>query len=203
MPKGCGVMTLTISKDQPKCKCCKHQGGKLSLQALDTKKRKKRASRPTSSCNSLEYLLYVGGLHFLKVHKTSWYGLDLTPSSQGPKKCGRVKVPTMTVVDSPESKDKASSKSNLNQRRKPSNKAEWSSLSEDSTTPKVGLEVPENFCSYTVQDRSIILQSPKREKPLTLGESNDGLEDAKVIDLADPGEEPRSVWIAIDLSLDK
>ena len=109
----------------------------------------------------------------------------------------------MTVVDSPESKDKASSKSNLNQRRKPSNKVEWSSLSEDSTTPKVGLDVPENFRSYTVQDRSIILQSPKREKPLTLGESYDGPEDAKVIDLADPGEEPRSVWIATDLSVDE
>ena len=45
-----------------------------------------------------------------------------------------------------------------------------------------------------------MLQRPNRQKPKTLGMSYDGLEDAKKIDLAEPGEEPRLTWIATDLS---
>ena len=78
----------------------------------------------------------------------------------------------------------------------------WSSLSETSKQEDA-IEVPENFCSYTIQDRSIILHSPKREKPKTLGVSYDGPKDVKKVDLADLKEIPRLVWIAIDLSLEE
>ena len=73
--KGRDAMTLTIFNDQPKCEQCKHLGYKHTPNGL-----KERASRPTNFLNSLEYLLYVGALDFLKVHKTNWYGLDLTSS---------------------------------------------------------------------------------------------------------------------------
>ena len=41
---------------------------------------------------------------------------------------------------------------------------------------------------------------PKREKPTTTGQSYEGTEDAKQVDLAANSEEPRLVWIATDLS---
>ena len=81
-------------------------------------------------------------------------------------------------------------------------KVAWSSLSETSEQEDA-IEVPKNFCSYTIQDRSIILQSPKREKPETFGVSYDGPEDAKKVDLADPGETQRPVWIATDLLVEE
>ena len=60
----------------------------------------------------------------------------------------------------------------------------------------------EHFFSYLVQDRPIILQSPKHEWPFTLGDSF-GPKDAKVIDLANLGEEPKSVWIATSFSIEE
>ena len=81
-------------------------------------------------------------------------------------------------------------------------KATWSSLSETSKQEDA-IEVPENFCSYTIQDRSIILQSPNREKLETFIVSYGGPEDAKKVDLADPRETPRPVWIAIDISIEE
>ena len=65
------------------------------------------------------------------------------------------------------------------------------------------MDVPSNFKSYTIQDRRIVLQQPKRVKPEIMGESYDGPEDAKKIDLANPGEEPRPVYIATDLTAEE
>ena len=67
----------------------------------------------------------------------------------------------------------------------------------------IATEVPSNFKRFTVQDRKIVLQPPTREKPETPGISYDGPEDAKKVDIAEPGEEPRLVWIATDLTLRK
>ena len=60
--------------------------------------------------------------------------------------------------------------------------------------------MPNAFKRYTIQDRTILLQKPKRQKPIENKESYEGLEDAKQVDLALEGEEPRKVWIATDLS---
>ena len=81
-------------------------------------------------------------------------------------------------------------------------KVAWSSLSEISKQEDA-IEVPQNFCSYTIQDRSIILQNPKREKPKTLCVSYIGLDDAKKVDLADLEETPRLIWINADLSIEE
>ena len=71
------AMTLTVYKDQPKCKCFKIYEVKLSLPTLHARKGlKDRASRITSFLISLDYLLYVGANDFIKVYNTSWYGLN-------------------------------------------------------------------------------------------------------------------------------
>ena len=44
------------------------------------------------------------------------------------------------------------------------------------------------------------MEKPQRTKPSQLGESYDGPEDAKQVDLAEPGEEPKPVYIATDLT---
>lgn len=79
-------------------------------------------------------------------------------------------------------------------------KAAWSSTSDDSEGDKGSASFPSNFMKYTIQDRKIVLQQPIWEKPETPGVSYDGPEDAKKIDLAEPGEEPRPAWIATDLT---
>ena len=57
---------------------------------------------------------------------------------------------------------------------------------------------PSHFKRYTVQERKIVLQQSKRE-PQKPGESYDGPENSKRVDLAKEGEEPRPVWIATEL----
>ena len=63
----------------------------------------------------------------------------------------------------------------------------------------IATKVPSNFKRFTVQDWKIVLQPPTREKPKTLGISYDGPEDAKKVDIVEPKEEPRLVWIATAL----
>ena len=62
------------------------------------------------------------------------------------------------------------------------------------------MSVPSNFKRYTIADRKILLQQPQRTKIKEAGESYDGPEDSKKVDLAKPGEEPRLVYIATDLT---
>ena len=63
--------------------------------------------------------------------------------------------------------------------------------------------MPSAFKRYTIQDRTIVVQKPKRQKPIEKGESYKGPKDAKQVDLALEGEEPKRVWIATDFTLDK
>ena len=77
----------------------------------------------------------------------------------------------------------------------------WSSSSEDSKdNEEDDASSPSKFQCFTIRDRHVVLQRPSRQKPKTPGVSYDGPEDAKKIDLAEPGEEPRLTWIATDLS---
>ena len=61
------------------------------------------------------------------------------------------------------------------------------------------ISVPSNFKRYTIEDRKIKLQAPQRVKPQNIGESYDGPEDAKLVDLAEEGETSKPVYIATDL----
>ncbi len=82
-------------------------------------------------------------------------------------------------------------------------KEAWSSASGEGTDDELGVTVPDGLKKYTIEDRKVILQKPMRKKPDTPGISYDGPEDAKQIDIAKEGEEPKMVWIAIDLTPDK
>ena len=62
-----------------------------------------------------------------------------------------------------------------------------------------GITVPSNFKTYTIQDRRILTQSPNRDRPTNLREFYDGPEEVKQIDLAQPWEEPKPVYIATNL----
>lgn len=67
---------------------------------------------------------------------------------------------------------------------------------------KEGLSAPLHFKRYTIQERKIVLQQPKREKEKS-SKSYDGPEKFKKIDLASEGEEAKPVWIANDLEPEK
>ena len=79
-------------------------------------------------------------------------------------------------------------------------KATWSTASDDSNEGEGHIDMPKGLKKYTVEDRKVILQKPVRQKPKAPGVSYDGPEDAKQVDLAGLGEEPRQVWIATDLA---
>ena len=70
--------------------------------------------------------------------------------------------------------------------------------SDESKKDKEAISVPSHYKKYTIQDRRLVVEQPKRERQP--GKSYDGSEDAKKIDWAEPGEEPRPAYIATDLS---
>ena len=76
----------------------------------------------------------------------------------------------------------------------------WDSVSEtNSVGEEEGIMVPSNFKTYTIQDQRIVTQSPNHERPTNPGESYDGPKEVKHIDLAQPGEDPKPVYIATNL----
>ena len=75
----------------------------------------------------------------------------------------------------------------------------WSDSSGSASTDEGdAINVPSSFKRYTIKNRTIKLQTPQRVKPQQHGESYDGPKDAKRVDLAILGEEPRPVYIATD-----
>lgn len=92
----------------------------------------------------------------------------------------------------------------LRQERKKMLKEAWSTGSDESThKDEDDASIPSKFKQFTVQDRLVVSQRPKRQKPEMRGVSYDSLEDAKNIDLVDSREEPKPTCIAIDLSLEE
>ena len=75
---------------------------------------------------------------------------------------------------------------------------EWSTEMEFEDSDKEGLSAPSHFKRYTIKERKIVLQQPKREKQ-NPRESYDGPKNSKKIDLANEGEEAKPMWIADDL----
>ncbi|MCO5567826.1 hypothetical protein L7F22_021522 [Adiantum nelumboides] len=61
------------------------------------------------------------------------------------------------------------------------------------------MSVPSHYKKYTLQDCKIIVEQPVRELRKQ-GESYEGPKNAKKIDLAEPGEEPRPAYIVDDLN---
>ena len=176
--------------------------------------RSKGRKRPPKIESKNEYFYHVGALDSIKAQNKGIL-LGLINQKEQPK-C-REKKTTKSVTSSKETKeDMPDTKTNKEKKTKPTklerkafyedckrtlNKT-WQSISDESSeTDEV--DVPSNFKSYTIQDRKIMLQQPKRVKPEQLGELYDGPEDAKKVDLANPGEEPRPVYIATDLTQDK
>ena len=74
----------------------------------------------------------------------------------------------------------------------------WTTEMESDEDKKDTQTLPSHFKRYTAQDRKIVVQQPTRTLQ-NLGESYDGLENTKKIDLAMEGEEPRLAYIAADL----
>ena len=67
----------------------------------------------------------------------------------------------------------------------------------EDTNSKV-LNAPSHFKCYTIKERKIILQHPRRE-PQNHGESYDGPKNSKQVNLAGENEEPKHVWVASKL----
>ena len=88
----------------------------------------------------------------------------------------------------------------LLEERKHMLKTAWSTTSDDSSEIEESIDMLDGLKKYTIADRKVILQKPMRQKPETPGVSYDGPEDAKQVDLANLGEEPKLVWIATDLA---
>ena len=113
------------------------------------------------------------------------------------KKLGN--IPPLVKVGKPtKTKRKA-----LREEQKQIIKAYSSSDDSKEEVTKDQLDLPSAFKKYTIQDRTILLEKPKRQKPLEVGESYEGPEGAKQVDLAQEGEEPKKVWIATNFTLDK
>ena len=74
---------------------------------------------------------------------------------------------------------------------------EWG-LNEEEDKLTTPISVPSHYKKYEVEERKIVVQNPDREK-VVVGVSYDGQEEAKKIDLAQPGEEAKSTYISANL----
>ena len=73
---------------------------------------------------------------------------------------------------------------------------EWPIETECENGKNDGISMPSHFKKYTIQNRKIVVTQPMRE-PREHGSYN-GPENAKKIDLALDGEDPKPVYIATD-----
>ena len=75
----------------------------------------------------------------------------------------------------------------------------WTTKKEDSSKNDKGISVPSHFKRYTIKERKVVVQQSIQMQQAP-GESYDGQERSKKIDLAEPREESKPSWIALDLS---
>ncbi|MCO5577550.1 hypothetical protein L7F22_031381 [Adiantum nelumboides] len=94
---------------------------------------------------------------------------------------------------------KTERKSEYNKLKKPLKDVWTTEMETDEDANSDKMDVPSHYKKCNIQDRKIIVQQPMREmkEPRT---SYDGLEKAKKIDLAELGEEPKTAYIAINLT---
>ena len=67
----------------------------------------------------------------------------------------------------------------------------------------IGHDILDNFKQFTIQDRKIVWEKPKRQPIGQKGESYNGPKQAKQVDLAEPGQGSKMVWIATALETDE
>ena len=185
--------------------------------------RSKGVKKPPTFEGKTEYLLHVEAYDLAKSEHSWKQGLgcnttaDLAKNEPHKPTRTRKKKVAASQRTKEEQKDvdfkssvqseklsKASSKISKLERKKTYKKCmktlrqKWGDLS-DSAEDLEQQEVPDNFKRYTIQDRTIVLEKPKRTPTGQPGESYDGPEQAKQVDIAEPGMEPKMVWIAMDL----
>ena len=160
--------------------------------------------QPPNLLGKNKYLYYVGAEDCIKDEVKWQYGFQLVQevmekTRANPKKKQRNRAKrksrhskaTSVVSGMTKVERKA-----LLEERKCMLKTAWSTTSDDSSENEELIDMSYGLKKYTIADRKVILQNPMHQKPKTCGVSYDGLEDAKQVDLANLGEEPRLVWIA-------
>ena len=218
--KGREEVELEIPRDMSKRKFCKSHRKFCKQEILEKKERERKEKEnadaehfvPPKFSGKNEYLYYVGARDCIKEEIKWRYGFQLVQqvmekTGENPKKKrkqsrtqrkSRHSKATLIASEMTKVERKA-----LLEERKRMLKTAWSSASDDSSEEEGNTVMPEGLKKYTIEDRKVILQKPVRQKPETPGVSYDGPEDAKQIDLAKPGEEPKQVWIATDLAQDE
>lgn len=87
-------------------------------------------------------------------------------------------------------------------RKEDINKQWWSTSSDSDSSEEDGdsdlINVPFHYKKYNVEDRKVMVKQPEQLK-VTQGISYDGPEDTKKIDLAQPWEDPKIMYIGTDL----
>ena len=126
---------------------------------------------------------------------TGCYKVEPTLDPKGtPKRQGEIKPtkkkskPTMTKLERKQKHNEL----------KRTLKQEWSIEMETKDTDSGVLSAPSHFKCYTIEERKVILQHPKREQQ-NPRESYDRPENSKQVNLARENEEPKHVWIAFEL----
>ena len=158
---------------------------------------------PPNLSGKNEYLYYVGATDCVTEEVKWWYGFQLVQQvmekmGENPKKNKKSRArqksqkSDVKPIDPIPKMTKVERKALLDEQKRML-KTAWSTASDDSSEDEVNTDMPDGLKKYTIEDRKIILQKPMRQKPETPGVSYDGPEDAKQVDLAQQGEEPRKV----------
>ena len=150
-----------------------------------------------------EYLMYVKSHDCIKDKITRCYKVEpvggsrkIVPKKPKPKQSKETKIKETKEKEEPEI-TRLERKQKYKELKRTLQK-EWSAEMESDDSDQDALSAPLHFKCYTIQDQKIVLQQPKRD-PQKPGESYDGLENSKKIDLAEEGEETRPIWIASEL----
>ena len=181
---------LKIPRTQRRCKQTRSKGQRVMLEFK----------------NKTHYLMGVQARDCIKDKVTGCY-LTQVVRPQSTKDKTKTKKIKNTENKTKEQKDKTKEKelkltkterkAKYQELKRTLNKV-WSTETESETGLEEIHSLPPELKKYTIQDRKIIVQQPIRtaQKP---GESYDGLENAKKIDLAQEGEDSRPAYIAADL----
>ncbi|MCO5585802.1 hypothetical protein L7F22_039737 [Adiantum nelumboides] len=155
-------------------------------------KRKQRKNEMPTIHKKTAYLRVVGAVDCIKDKILGKFSQTKTKAPQNSVKNQRKNEEKMTKLE----------RKQKHQELKQTLKKEWTTKMESENeigTEADKISVPSHYKKYTIKDRRVVIEKPLQERTEP-GQSYDGLEDAKKIDLAEPGEEPKSAYIATDLS---
>ena len=140
-----------------------------------------------------EYLCYVGAEDSISIEQQWKQGLQmvkpvLDPQPQKSQKKRKVRInkpgnnPSLVKVGRPATK--AERKAKWEEQKRIARAHSSSDDSDEEEVVEDHIDMPSAFKRFTIQDRTILLQKPKRQKPIENEESYEGPEDAKQVDLA-------------------